>query len=45
MLAFITLAGHFTAGWALAAGVFGGMALLTVVYMGLALRHDPHELP
>jgi hypothetical protein len=37
MLAFTTLAGHFTAGWALAGGLAGGLALLMVVYMGLAI--------
>lgn len=36
MLAFTTLAGHFTAGWAVAGGLAGGLALLTVVYMGFA---------
>lgn len=37
MLAFSTLAGHFTAGWALAGGLAGGVAFLMVVYMGLAV--------
>jgi hypothetical protein len=37
MFAFTTLAGHFTAGWALAGGLAGGLAFLMVVYMGLAL--------
>jgi hypothetical protein len=36
MLAFTTLAQHFTTGWALAAGLAGAAAVLTVVYMGLA---------
>lgn len=37
MLALISLAGHYTPGWALAAGLAGGIAFLMVVYMGLAL--------
>jgi hypothetical protein len=36
VLAFTALAGHFTAGWALTAGLAGGVAFLLVVYMGLA---------
>jgi hypothetical protein len=37
MLAFTTLAGHFTAGWAAAGGLAGGLAFLIVVYLGLAV--------
>jgi hypothetical protein len=37
MLAFTTLAGHFTPGWGIAAGLAGGVAFLMVVYMGLAV--------
>jgi hypothetical protein len=37
MLAFTTLAGHFSAGWAVAAGLAGGLAFLLVVYTGLAI--------
>lgn len=35
-LAATTLAGHFTAGWAVVAGLLGGSAFLAVVTMGLA---------
>jgi hypothetical protein len=37
MLAFISLAGHYSAGWAITAGLAGGIAFLTVVYMGRAI--------
>lgn len=37
MLAFTTLAGHFSAGWAVLAGLAGGVAFLMVVYMGFAV--------
>lgn len=36
-LAATTLAGHFTAGWALLAGVLGGLAFLAIVTMGRAV--------
>jgi hypothetical protein len=38
MLAFTSLAGHYSAGWAITAGLVGGIAFLMVVYMGLAIR-------
>lgn len=37
LLAFSTLAGHYSAGWAAVAGLVGGVAFLMVVYMGLAV--------
>lgn len=37
MLAFTSLAGHYTPGWGLAAGIAGGIAFLMVVYMGFAI--------
>lgn len=33
-----TLAGNYSPGWAVVAGLIGGVAFLTVVYMGLAVR-------
>lgn len=37
LIATTTLAGHFTAGWALLAGLLGGVAFLAVVTMGRAV--------
>jgi hypothetical protein len=35
LLAFSSLAGHFSGGWAVLAGIVGSLAFLMVVYMGL----------
>ena len=37
LLAFTTLAGHYSPGWALLGGLAGGVAFLAVVSMGLAV--------